>query len=107
MNVCMNFHMYFCMYVGCGPFPVTVTTRTITFLVGNPYIFFTYILGMAPSHCYWEGATPNINVNMFITMCVYKCICVFRFMYAYMKIFAYMRLCLCLHVYMKICKYVN
>ena len=25
------------VYVGCGPLPVTVTTRIITFLVGNPY----------------------------------------------------------------------
>ena len=23
--------------VGCGPLPVTVTTRIITFLIGNPY----------------------------------------------------------------------
>ena len=24
------------VYLGCGPLPVTVTTRSITFLVGNP-----------------------------------------------------------------------
>ena len=25
------------LYIGCGPLPVTVTTRIITFLIGNPY----------------------------------------------------------------------
>ena len=25
------------IYIGCGPLPVTVTTRIITFLVGDPY----------------------------------------------------------------------
>ena len=33
-----RFHVTFSESVlGCGPLPVTVTTRTITFLIGNPY----------------------------------------------------------------------
>ena len=29
--------VYIVIYVGCGPLTVTVTTRIVTFLVGNPY----------------------------------------------------------------------
>ena len=43
--------------LGCGPLPVTVTTRIITFSVGDPY---------EPSHCYWEGATPNESLCFFV-----------------------------------------
>ncbi len=28
---------YIYIYIGCGPLTVTVTTRIITFLVGDPY----------------------------------------------------------------------
>ena len=41
------------------PFPVTVTTRIITFLVGNPFLQ-TFIC-----HCYWEGATPKVLIICF------------------------------------------
>ena len=39
-------------YLGCGPLPVTVTTRIITFSVGDPYkpSFTTGILGGAHPH---------------------------------------------------------
>ena len=41
------------VYLGCGPFPVTVTTRIATFLVGNPYKpSFTTVTG--------KGATPKV-----------------------------------------------
>ncbi len=33
VNTCVSWYIY----VGLSPFPVTVTTRIITFLVGNPY----------------------------------------------------------------------
>ena len=37
------------IYVGYGPFPVTVTTRIITFLVGNPYKpLFATVTGKGP-----------------------------------------------------------
>ena len=45
-------------YLGYGPFPVTVTTRIITFLVGNPYnpLFATVTgKGPHPSHTSLEG----------------------------------------------------
>jgi len=36
-------------YIGYGPFPVTVTTRIITFLVGNPYKpLFATVTGKGP-----------------------------------------------------------
>ncbi len=40
------------IYLGCGPLPVTVTTRIITFSVGDPYkpSFTTGILGGAHPH---------------------------------------------------------
>ena len=44
---------------GYGPFPVTVTTRIVTFIVENP--FETFIC-----HCYWEGATPYSSCSCFI-----------------------------------------
>ncbi len=49
-------YMTFSLYpLGVAPLPVTVTTRIITFLVGDSY---------KPSfcHCYWEGATPNVSM---------------------------------------------
>ena len=37
------------VYIGCGPLPVTVTTRNITFLVGDPYKpSFTTATGRGP-----------------------------------------------------------
>ena len=30
-------HIYIYIYIGCGPLTVTVTTRILTFLVGDPY----------------------------------------------------------------------
>ena len=50
-----------CVYVGYGPFPVRVTTRIITFLVGNPYKpLFATVTG--------KGATPNV----YMFMCLYS-----------------------------------
>ena len=56
-------------YIGYGPFPVTVTTRIIPFLVGNPYKpLFATVTGQrtcctksesGKCHCYWAGATPK------------------------------------------------
>ena len=39
-------------YLGLSPFPVIVTTRIITFLVGNPNLNLHF-------HYYWEGGQPN------------------------------------------------
>ena len=43
-NICFFFrsmlivqHVHWGKYLGCCPLPVTVTTRIITFLIGNPY----------------------------------------------------------------------
>ena len=41
------------VYVRSTPHPVTVTTRIITFLVGDPYKTFI-------SHCYCEGAISKV-----------------------------------------------
>ena len=34
---CANCKIYIYIYIGLSPLPVRVTTRIITFLVGNPY----------------------------------------------------------------------
>ena len=40
--------------VGCGPLPVTVTTRIITFLEGDPYKpSFPTVTGRGPHPRYW------------------------------------------------------
>ena len=39
-------------YLGLSPLPVRVTTRIITFLVGNPNLNLHF-------HYYWEGGQPN------------------------------------------------
>ena len=43
------------IYIGLSPLPVIVTTRIITFLVGNPNLNFHF-------HYYWEGGQPNIYI---------------------------------------------
>ena len=49
-------YIYICYYVyiyiilGCSPHPVTVTTRIIAFLVGDPNLNL---------HLHWEGSIPN------------------------------------------------
>ena len=48
-NIYIYIFVYIYIYLGCGPLTVTVTTRIITFLVGDSYKTFI-------SHCYWEGA---------------------------------------------------
>ena len=51
------------LYVGYGPFPVTVTTRIITFVVGNPYKpLFATVTGKGPHPSYMTcmlGAKPQ------------------------------------------------
>ena len=42
------------VFLGLSPCPVTVTTRIIRFLVGDPY-YKTFICD-----CYWEGEQPNV-----------------------------------------------
>ena len=37
------------VYIGYGPFPVTVTTRIIPFFI---------------CHCYWEEATPKVYIHL-------------------------------------------
>ena len=44
-------HAVACLYLGCGPLPVTVSTRIITFSVGD-----------LPLES-WEGATPNLYLS--------------------------------------------
>ena len=46
------------VYVGLSPFPVTVTTRIIPFLVGNPE------LNLHLSLESWEGGQPNVYVGI-------------------------------------------
>ena len=44
------------VYLGYGPFPVTVTTRTIPFLVGNPYKpLFATVTGKGPHPGYMRS----------------------------------------------------
>ena len=52
------------IYLGYGPFPVTVTTRIITFLVGNPYKpLFATVTG--------KGPHPTYIPNMKLFFCKY------------------------------------
>ncbi len=46
-------HRQISLCAGLSPLPVRVTTRTITFLVGNPYINLHF-------HYYWEGRQPKL-----------------------------------------------
>ena len=46
-------HVFPSISLGLSPLPVRVTTRIITFLVGNPY--------KLHFHYYWEGGQPNIS----------------------------------------------
>ena len=50
------------LYTRSTPHPVTVTTRIITFLVGNPYkpSFATFC------HCYWVGGRSNLYIYIYI-----------------------------------------
>ena len=41
------------LLIGLSPFPVIVTTRIITFLVGNPNLNLHF-------HYYWEGGQPKL-----------------------------------------------
>ena len=44
-----------CVLVGCGPLPVTVTTRISPFLVGNPYKpSFVTVTGWGVDRMYWK-----------------------------------------------------
>ena len=47
------------LYLGWSPFPVIVTTRIITFLVGNPILNLHF-------HYYWEGGQPNLYQWSFV-----------------------------------------
>ncbi len=50
----MGCNMYIYIYVGLSPFPVIVTTRIITFLVGNPYKpSFPLLLGRGTTQYIW------------------------------------------------------
>ena len=50
-------HVVACLYLGCGPLPVTVSTRIITFSVGDPELNLHLPLES------WEGATPNLYLS--------------------------------------------
>ena len=41
------------VFLGLSPLPVTVTTRIITFLVGDPNLNLHF-------RCYWEGGQPKV-----------------------------------------------
>ncbi len=71
-HVCFyNINIYLHIYLGCGPLPVTVTTRIITFLVGDSYKpSFATVTGRGPhpacfatrpSSHFWESQwLPNV-----------------------------------------------
>ena len=60
-------HIYICIYIGLSPLPVRVTTRIITFLVGNPYkSSFPLLLG--------GGTTQYIYICVFIYIYIYTSI---------------------------------
>lgn len=42
------------VHFGLSPYPVTITTRIVTFLVGDPYKTFI-------CHRYWEGGRPKVH----------------------------------------------
>ena len=46
-------HLFIEVFLGLSPFPVIVTTRIITFLVGNPNLNLHF-------HYYWEGGPPKV-----------------------------------------------
>ena len=53
-------HIY--IYIGCGPLTVTVTTRIITFLVGDPYkLHLPQLL--------WGGHIQHIHTYVYIYIC--------------------------------------
>lgn len=52
------FSTYVYAYIGLSPFPVVVTARCFTFLVGEPY-------KPSPLFLYWEGAEPNTCMHCF------------------------------------------
>ena len=56
----------YCIYFGCGPLPVTVTTRIITFSVGEPYKHpFTTVTWRGPHPTYtYSNAANNIYVYL-------------------------------------------
>ena len=57
---CFSLHVY----IGYGPFPVTVTTRIITFLVGNPYKpLFATITGKGPHPMYIRTAAADTPLS--------------------------------------------
>ena len=59
-----HIYIYICIYIGLSPLPVRVTTRIITFLVGNPYkSSFPLLLG--------GGTTQYIYIYMCIYIYIY------------------------------------
>ncbi len=44
------------LYIGLSPLPVRVTTRIVTFLVGNPNLNLHF-------HYYWEGGQPHLYIE--------------------------------------------
>ena len=52
-KVLEDFWNFFMVFLGLSPFPVTVTTRIITFLVGDPELNLHF-------HYYWEGGQPKV-----------------------------------------------
>ena len=60
------------VYLGCGPLPVTVTTRIVTFLVGNPYkpSFATVTgRGQHPKFTHMIYELCSIHINIINTSC--------------------------------------
>ncbi len=56
-----TYKQYINMTLGCGPLPVTVTTRIIAFLIGNPYKpAFATVTGRGPPLKYDHFASPKV-----------------------------------------------
>ena len=55
------------LYIGCGPLPVAVTARIITFLVGNPYKpLFATVTGKGPHPSYKYIYTAQLANNRYL-----------------------------------------
>ena len=64
------------LYLGCALFPVTVTTRIITFLVGNPNkASFTTVSGRGPYPTYTFKTPKHGSQRNQVSCCSFFCAC--------------------------------
>ena len=71
--------LYYELYFGYGPLPVTVTTRIITFLVGNPFKpLFATVTGRGP-HPNYTITCVYIYIYYIFFFIIYSIICYYHY----------------------------